>query len=169
MSLKHVASKTALAVALLLLAPAATGAATADAMMERMILCKDSWNDWQKSNAPQLGPLRDRLNAGYKPHGNDPYFLPKADTTIAGFRVIQLYPGSVGMGLGISVMVEAPFDKAKAAYEKLLGKKFVHCENGEGMKTCELELAPQRTAMILASDPEKKPSTLLGCYYYYEK
>jgi hypothetical protein len=151
------------------LAPAATGAATADPAMERLILCKDSWMDWQKANAPQLGPLRDDLNAGYKPHGNDPYFLPKKEITIAGFRVIQLYPGSVGMGVGISAMIAAPFDKAKATYEKLIGKKFVHCENGEGMKTCELELGPKRTAMILAADPEKKPSTLIGCYYYYEK
>jgi hypothetical protein len=39
------------------------------------------------------------------------------------------------MGVGLSVMIDAPFEKAKAGVEKSLGKPLKKCEPGEGMRT----------------------------------
>src|SRR5258707_13214977 len=80
--------------------PAGAGA---DIGFERMALCRDSWLDWQKAGDAKLQQLATHLRAAYSQKGNDPYLVPKAATEIAGFRVLQLYPGSVGMGVGFSV------------------------------------------------------------------
>jgi len=37
------------------------------------------------------------------------------------------------------------------------------------MKTCDLEVAPQRTVSVMAGDTPKTRQTLIGCYYFYEK
>jgi hypothetical protein len=84
-------------------------------------------------------------------------------------HVAEAYPDSVGMGVGFSLTVDAPYDTARAAMEKALAKKLVHCEASDGMKTCELEVASQRTVTIMAGDRPKSRQTLIGCYYYYEK
>ena len=61
------------------------------------------------------------------------------------------------------------FDDARKAVEKALGKALQKCESGEDMRNCELEIAPQRTAMLLAEDKPNAHQTLIGCYYFYEK
>ena len=73
------------------------------------------------------------------------------------------------MGLGFSLTVDASFDTARAAFEKLAGKTFKTCESGEGMKSCELAVAEKRTLMIVAGDNGTSKTTLLGCYYFYAK
>jgi hypothetical protein len=73
------------------------------------------------------------------------------------------------MAVGFSVTVDAPFDKARAAVEKIVGKKLAHCETGDNMKTCTLQIADQRAVTLMASDPPDKNGTLVGCYYFYEK
>ncbi len=37
------------------------------------------------------------------------------------------------------------------------------------MRTCGLEIGDKRTVMLMAEDNPKNATTLLGCYYYYEK
>lgn len=139
-----------------------------DAAIARMAACQDSWMDWQKTAPKKLEALADHFRASYTPHNNDPYYLPKAPTTIAGLKVLQLYPGSVGMGVGLSVLVEATFDKAKATFEGVIGKKITKCESSEGSHDCELELAPQRSFTLITADNLPK-QTLVGCFYLYEK
>jgi hypothetical protein len=95
--------------------------------------------------------------------------VPRSRTEIAGLRVTQLFPDSVGMGVGLSVTVEAKFDKARTRLEKTLGKKFAHCETSDGMRTCELQIAEKRIVMLMAEDDPKAASTLVGCYYFYKK
>ncbi len=86
-----------------------------------------------------------------------------------GMNVSQAFPGSVGMGAGFSLTVDATFDSARRAVEAALGKSLLKCESGEDMRTCELEIAPQRSVMLLAEDKPDAKRTLIGCYYFYEK
>ncbi len=155
--------------ALFLALQTAAAGPTADTAFERMALCRDSWLDWQKAGDPKLQQLADHLNAGYSQKSGDPFFVPKAPTAILGFRVLQLYPGNVGMGVGFSVLIDAPYDKARAGIERAFGKPLTKCENGDGMKSCEAEIAPMRSLMVMAQDDPKSTSSLIGCYYYYEK
>jgi hypothetical protein len=140
-----------------------------DVAIARMATCQDSWFEWSKTDPAQMKKFVDHIRAGFTPHDNDPYFLPKADTSIMGLHVAQVYPESVGMGVGFSVTVAAPFDKARAAMEKAVGKPFVHCEASDGMKSCDLVLAEKRNVTLMAQDDPKAAQTLVGCYYFYEK
>ena len=165
------ASRTAgiFAFALLLVFPIASAGTAADSGAERMVLCQDSWLDWQKAGDPKLKQLAAHFQTAYTHKDNDPFAVPNAPVTILGLRVLQIYPGSVGMGLGFSVLVDAPFDKARASLERALGKKLVKCDSSDGMKECELQIAEQRTVTLMSAGDPKTKSTLLGCYYYYEK
>lgn len=140
-----------------------------DAALTRMALCQDSWLDWTKTDPARFEAFRGHFMSAFSPHDNDPYMLPKASVSVVGLRVAQAFPASVGMGVGFSLTVDATFDNARKAVEKALGRKLAHCESGEGMKTCALEIAPQRTVMLMAPDDPKGHQTLIGCYYYYEK
>lgn len=155
-----------------LAAASAVPAASADApALTRMALCRDSWVEWTKAEPAKFDSFRDQFMKTFSPHGNDPYWLPKpnAKPSVLGLNVSQAFPQSVGMGVGFSLTVDASFDDARKAMEKALGKPLVHCETGDGMRDCELEIAPQRTVMLMAEDKPKSRSTLIGCYYFYEK
>jgi hypothetical protein len=155
--------------AMALLCAAVPARAADDVPITRMATCQDSWLDWSHSDQMQMRKFVEYIRAGYTPHGNDPYILPKANVTIAGMHVSQVFPQSIGMALGFSVSVDVPFDKARAALEKIAGKKLGQCENSDGMKTCALQIAAQRTITAMAVDGQKPEQTLIGCYYYYEK
>src|SRR5581483_10389871 len=148
---------------------AGPSSAADDDAFTRMALCRDSWFEWQKADPQKLQAFADHFHALFSPHGNYPYFLPKGSVTVLGFRVTQMFPGSVGMGVGFSLMVDATFDDARRAAEKAIGKPLQKCESGEGMRTCELALAPQRDVTLLAGDKPGTHQTLIGCYYFYEK
>jgi hypothetical protein len=137
--------------------------------LTRMATCQDSWLDLQKSDPAGLQAFGQRLHAAFAQHDNDPFVVPRSRTEILGLRVTQLFPNSVGMGVGLSVTVATKFDEAKRRLEKSLGKKFVHCETSDGMRSCELPMAENRTVMVMAQDDPKATSTLVGCYYFYEK
>lgn len=140
-----------------------------DPTFTRLALCQDSWFDWQKSDPKKLQALADHFHGLFTPHDNDPYWLPKTKVTVLGLNVTQMFPGSVGMGVGFSLSVDAPFDTARKAMEKALGKPLRKCETGDGMRMCELELGPQRDITIMAGDKPDAHQTLIGCYYFYEK
>jgi hypothetical protein len=140
-----------------------------DPALERMALCRDSWFDWKTSDPAALKKYVDHIRAGFTPHDNDPYFLPKAKTSILGLNVPQVFPESIGMAVGFSLTVDAPFDKTRKIVEKALGKTLPHCETGDDMKTCALEIAEKRDFTIMSEDSPKATQTLVGCYYFYEK
>jgi hypothetical protein len=155
-----------LAAALFIALPAA---AADDTGLERLTTCRDSWVDWQKTKAPQLTSFAAHLRNDFTHKDSDAFIVPKSAVTLDGFRVLEVYPESVGMGVGFSVTLAAPFDKAKKMFEAKLGKTLAHCETSDGMKSCEIELGPQRTFMLMSSDKPGDPQTLAGCYYYYER
>jgi hypothetical protein len=140
-----------------------------DASIERMATCKDSWLDWEKNDPGQLKKFGDHFQSEFARNGNDPFFVPRSGISIAGLRVTQLFPDSLGMGVGFSVTVDATFEKAKRSLETTLGKPLEKCEVGDDMRTCALEIGEKRTFMLMAASNAKANTTLLGCYYYYEK
>ena len=140
-----------------------------DPGLARMALCRDSWFDWKTTDPAQLTKFVDHIRAGFTPHDNDPYFLPKADTSVLGLHVSQVFPESVGMGVGFSLTVDAPFDKTRKIFEKALGKPLGKCDASDGMNACELQIAEKRDFTLMAEDSPKSTQTLVGCYYFYEK
>ncbi len=153
-----------------LFAAVAPARAADDAGITRMTLCQDSWIEWTKKDPKAFEALRDHFMGAFAmPRENKPYWMPKTSVTVLGMHVAQGFPDSVGMGVGFSLTVNAPYDEARAALEKALDKKLVHCEASDGMKSCELEVAPQRTITLMAEDSPKSRQSLVGCYYFYEK
>ncbi len=139
-----------------------------DAGLTRMATCADSWLDWQKANDARLKTFGDRFRTSFTRKADDPFFVPKSPMTVGGFRIVRAFPDSVGMGVGFSLFVAADFATAKRSFERTLGKA-LKCETGDGMRSCELALAPMRTFTLAADDNPKSTETLIGCYYYYEK
>src|ERR1700761_6212848 len=105
-----------------------------DPALTRMTLCRDSWLDWSKGDPARMKAVVGQVRARFSPHGNDPYMLPRTKISVAGLRVLQAFPQSVGMGVGFSLTVDAGFDEARKAVEKALGKTLPHCESSDGMK-----------------------------------
>jgi hypothetical protein len=159
--------RAALALSALMLAVVPVRAAE-DTAIVRLATCQDSWSDWSKTAPDKLKALGEHFRAGFVQNANDPFFVPRQPTSIAGLRIVQAFPGNVGMGVGFSLTVDAGYDKTKAVMEGMLGKKLTKCEASDGMHSCELEIANQRTFTLMAEDATKN-RTLVGCYYFYEK
>ena len=143
-------------------------ARAADDLLDKLVTCQESWYDNRNDDA-KMRAFGTAFNQSFKQHDKDHYFVPKSKVTVLGLPVVQAYPQSVGMGLGFSLLVDADFDKARGALEKATGKKLEQCETGDGMKTCGLELAEKRTVMLMAPDKPGIKTTIIGCYYFYEK
>jgi len=143
-------------------------AQSADAWIERLSLCQDSWLDW-KDDPAQTRTLVQRFDAAFsrKPDGGP--WVPRATTRIVGLPVVEAFPDSVGMGVGFSVTVAATFATTRGQVEQAAGRPLTHCETGDGLRTCALDLAEQRTLMIMAPEDPKVTATLIGCYYYYAR
>ena len=161
------AVKNTLALSMLMLA-ALPAKALEDTGIERLAICQDSWVAW-KNEPAKLEALSQGIRASYERQQGQPFLVPKAPRTVLGLPVAQLFPDSVGMGVGFSVLVDANFDKTKKALEQKTGKVLNQCETSDGMLSCELKLGEQKTLLILAQRGGKGKTTLFGCYYFYEK
>jgi hypothetical protein len=137
--------------------------------VENLALCRDSWVDWKSKDPGKLDSIAAFFRSAFTHKDSDAFAAPKAAMTIAGLKVVQVYPESVGMGVGFSVLVDATFDAARKAIEKKLGAPLSHCETGEGIRACDLSIAEQRTVTLMSGDPPNDKTTLVGCYYFYEK
>jgi hypothetical protein len=154
-------------VTLLLLSLSATPASgAADDLLEQLATCQVSWLDW-KDDPVQGRKFGEAITTAFTQQPRSPAWTPKKPVVAGGLKVVEAFPESVGMGVGFSLSVDATFDTARAAFEKLAGKKFEACETGDGMKSCELRIAEKKTMMIVAGDNGKSKTTLLGCYYFY--
>ncbi|MGN6149447.1 MAG: hypothetical protein ACTHPD_12980 [Rhizomicrobium sp.] len=161
--------KNTILAGLVFFAVALPACAADDPEVTRMALCQDSWVDWSKTDPAKLKTFGEYFRANFTHKDNDPFAVPKMPVTIAGLRIVQAFPDSVGMGVGFSATVAADFKMARATVEKAIGKKFPHCERSDGMNACELAVAEKRTVMLMAADAPKTRETLVGCYYYYER
>jgi hypothetical protein len=140
-----------------------------DLSVERMATCQDSWLDWKNNDSAQLKKFGDHLRSDFSAEGNNGSLVPKTHTSIAGLGVVQVFPESVGMGVGFSTVVEATFDTTRRRLETILGKPLAKCDASDNMRTCEREIREKRTFMLMAQENAKTATALLGCYYYYEK
>lgn len=136
--------------------------------LERMATCKDSWLEWGNDDA-RVGAFRDGFRAQFTQKEGDPFFVPIASATLLGMPVASVYSSTIGMARGFSVAVNAPFDTAKKNVEKSIGASLKDCETSDGMHTCHLQLAEKKTVMLMADATGREKTTLVGCYYFYEK
>jgi len=157
---------TATTLALLCVWTAPAGAAD-DALLQRMTLCKDSWLDW-KNDEPRLTRFVSDVESRFTRGTSGAGFTPKAPTKAFGLPVEQLFPQTVGMGLGFSVIVNADFAQARRSLEGQLGRTMT-CQNSEEGRGCELKIGEKKTVVLMSDGDGKSKQTLLGCYYYYEK
>ena len=153
--------------AILLAAGPAWGAD--DPRISDLALRRASWLDWKNSDAGKFDSFGELIRSNFSSNGNDGSFAPNSPMTIDGLKVTEVFPSSLGMGLGFSVVVDATFGIAKQALERALGKPLRNCEASDGMRSCELSIAKDRTVTLAANDPPNDKTSLLGCYYYYEK
>lgn len=160
--------RIALGLCLSLVCLSSVPARAVDSLFERLATCQDSWRDW-KENPAQMKVLGDTFTASFTRKPDGAAWAAKPGVTVLGLPVTEGYPQSVGMGVGFSLTVDATFDTTRSHVEKAIGKALQKCEASDGMKSCELELAPQRTVMLMAEDSAKSKTTLVGCYYLYEK
>jgi hypothetical protein len=167
-ALMNIFSRAGILAALLV---AVTPAQAADNLgIERLATCQASWLDWKSSDPVQLKKFADSFQSDFLHKDNDPFFIPKSSQTVAGLPVAHVFPQSIGMAVGFSVVVNADFVKTKTIIEKKIGKSFKKCEPpSDNMRTCELEIGEKKTIVLMAEDNVKSTTTLLGCYYLYEK
>jgi hypothetical protein len=138
-----------------------------DPSLLRLSTCQDSWLEW-KNDEPRMTRFAAVFESQFTRDDQNASFVPKSSMTLLGYPVVQVFPQSVGMGLGFSVVVNAPYAQVRQGFEKQLGKP-MKCAVSEGTNACELSLGDKKTAMLMASDKPDAKATLVGCYYYYEK
>ncbi len=160
--------KTVAVVSLVFTVLAVLPARAADNLPQRLATCQDSWLDW-KDDPVRMTQFADSIKASFTQKPDEPYWVPKSPLLVVDLPVLQVYPESVGMGVGFSVVVDAAFDQVRTQVEKTLGKSITHCESGDGMRACDLEIGEKRTLVLMADDNKKAKPTLVGCYYFYEK
>jgi hypothetical protein len=149
--------------------PSASAPRTKDSFsLEKMATCQDSWLDWGNDDA-RVGAFRDGFRAQFKEADSGGYFVPISSATLMSMKVVRVYANSIGMARGFSVSVDAPFDTVKKNVEKTIGKTLKHCETSDGMRTCDLDIAEKRTVTLMADATGREKTTLVGCFYFYEK
>jgi hypothetical protein len=141
-----------------------------DLSIERLATSQDSWLDWKNRDPVQLRKFAESFQSNFLQKEKDSFFVPKSNQTVAGLRVAQVFPESIGMAVGFSVVVNANFDTTKTRLAKKIGKPFSKCEPpSDNMRTCELAIGEKKTILLMAEDNVKSTTTLFGCYYFYAK
>ena len=157
-----------LAFAALACVPTTQAAMEPAPQLQRLALCQDSWFDWKDDDARMARFASHFENRFDRSPQGDGGFAPKAPTQALGFAVTQVYPQSVGMGVGFSLVVNADFAHARSSIEQQLGKPMT-CQTSDGMRACELPLGPKKTAMLITGDNGQARTSLVGCYYFYQQ
>lgn len=134
----------------------------------RLATCQDSWLEW-KQEPERLRRFATDLHRRFTLQPKSPAMKPNAPARLLGFPIEQLFPDSVGMGVGFSVQLQADFKQLRQRFEAQLGRP-LQCESGDGMRSCELPLGEKKTAMLVAGEGGRAGSaTLLGCFYFYQQ
>lgn len=93
-----------------------------DPRVGNLALCRDSWLDWKNTDPSAFDSFGAYFRSAFAHNENDAFFTPKTPMAVDGLNVSQVFPQSLGMGLGFSVLVDASFDVAKQALERDLGE-----------------------------------------------
>jgi len=159
--------------ALTLAATLAAAIACGDALaaeapsFQRMALCQDSWLDW-KDDSVRMGAFTRDIEGQLVRSTDDGAFVPKAPIKVLGHTVTQVYPQSVGMGVGFSVVVDGGLAQTRAAVEKQLGQP-MSCSTSEGVRSCEIKVGAKKTAVLMTGQNGQAKTSLLGCFYFYQQ
>jgi hypothetical protein len=129
--------------------------------------CQVSWLPWLDDKRRMTAYI-DGFDADYTRSEDEPAFLPKGPSKLMGFPLIKVYPQSVGMGVGFSLQLAGTLAKVRVEVEHLLGKP-LDCSVSDEMTSCGFELDPKRTITLAADGDGTGKTSLLGCFYYYEK
>ena len=156
-----------IALAIAALATARTAHAADEPQLQRLALCQDSWYDW-KDDDTRMARFAGYFESRFERSPQGDAFAPKSPMLALSHAVAQVYPQSVGMGVGFSLVVNADFAQARAAIEQQLGKP-MSCTTGEGVRSCELKLSPKKTALLMNGQNGQAKTSLVGCYYFYQQ
>ncbi len=138
-----------------------------DPQLQRLALCQDSWLDW-KDDAVRMGRLMHDFETRFDRGASDAAFVPRSSTSVLGSRVTEVYPQSVGTGVGFSLTVNTPHAQVRARIEQQLGKK-MQCSTSDGFVSCAVELGAKKTALLMTEQNGQAQSSLVGCYYFYQQ
>ena len=130
------------------LLPLSTVYAADDKTLVSLATCQESWTDWKQDPARGRA-FRVKFESEFRAQDREPFYLPIRPTTLLGHPVVRLYPDSVGMGVGFSVLAAASFEAVKASMEQQMGKPFDRCGVDDGAKTCERKLAKDKTVLLM--------------------
>jgi hypothetical protein len=150
-----------IALAITALATAPTAHAADEPQLQRLALCQDSWYDWKDDDA-RMARFASDFESRFERSPQGDAFAPKTPTQAFGRSVTQVYPQSVGMGVGFSLVVNADFAQARAAIEQQLGRP-MSCTTGEGVRSCELKLGPKKTALLMTGQNGQAKTSRVGC------
>lgn len=147
---------------------APTAVAADDPQLQRLALCQDSWFDWKVDEA-RTKRYVSHVESRFEPIPQGAgAFRPRVPVRVLGYPVAQLYPQSVGMGVGFSMVVNADFAQARAAIEHQLGRTMT-CATSDGERACEIRLGDQKTALLVTDQNGAAKTSMVGCYYFYAK
>jgi len=138
-----------------------------DPQLQRLALCQDRWIDW-KDDGARLSQLGNYFETRFDRSSADGAFAPRSPTSVFGWSVTEVYPQSVGMGVGFSLTVNADHARARAVIERQIGKP-MKCSNSEGVRSCAVELGAQKTVVLMTGQDGKEQSSLVGCFYLYQQ
>jgi len=156
-----------IALAIAALATARTAHAADEPQLQRLALCQDSWYDW-KDDDTRMARFAGYFESRFERSPQGDAFAPKSPMLALSHAVTQVYPQSVGMGVGFSLVVNADFAQARAAIEQQLGKPMT-CATSDGVRSCELKLGPKKTALLMNGQNGQAKTSLVGCYYFYQQ
>lgn len=139
-----------------------------DRLLLQLATCQESWTDWDKSS-PNVDNFRKMFSTDFKQKGGGASFVSITPLSILGYNVNEVYPDSVGMGVGFSLLVDGEFDKVKASLEKQVGKTIAECSKEGDSRSCGHTFSEKRTLMLVEGGRGKNAKTLFGCYYFYAK
>jgi hypothetical protein len=137
--------------------------------LERLATCQDSWFEWKDDQARMTALVAGLRAAYHQQQDTDAFVVPDEKTTLLGMPVLRVFPNSIGMGVGFSVMVSGSFDAARKAVEGVMHKPLGQCETSDEMRTCALEIAEKKSLLLLGDSSGKSKEVLVGCFYFYEK
>lgn len=163
-TIKNVLASSIVSVLLL----GAISARAADSSVERMATCQDSWLEW-KGEPAELEKIVEHIDRSFIKKEGAPFLVPRTGETVLGLPVIHLYPESIGMAVGFSVLVDADFAETRKGLEKKIGRAFEQCETADNMRSCALKLSEKKNLLLMEELNGKNRVTLFGCYYYYAK
>lgn len=135
--------------------------------LQRLVSCQDSWLDW-KNDSARMARFADYFESSFERSAEGDAFKPKSSTKVLGHEVSQVYPQSVGMGVGFSAIIDAGFTQARAGIEQQLGKPMT-CALSDGVRACEIKLGDKRTALLMTGQNGQAKTSLVGCYYFYQQ